>query len=100
MEISNNLVLGAKYKDEITGFEGTATGFTTYITGCDQVLLVTEVGSKSEEYKALWFDIARLKRVGNKKVELPEEVKNNVITSQSNTSTGSPRGADIPAPIR
>ena len=27
--------LGATYRDEITGFEGIATGVVKYITGCD-----------------------------------------------------------------
>lgn len=37
--------LGRKYKDKITGFEGVATGYVRYLTGCNQVLLAPAVDS-------------------------------------------------------
>lgn len=53
--------LGATYRDKITGFTGVATGYVTYITGCNQVLIApasTDGSLKSSE----WIDEQRLER--------------------------------------
>ena len=34
---------GRLYRDYITGFEGCCVGFTSFISGCDQVLIVPKV---------------------------------------------------------
>jgi hypothetical protein len=36
--------LGSKAKDKITGFNGFVTGFVTYLSGCNQALVVPKVG--------------------------------------------------------
>lgn len=52
-------VLGATYKDRITGFTGVATGHVVYITGCNQTLLApaADGGTFKEPH---WFDDQRL----------------------------------------
>lgn len=63
--------LGAEYKDKITGFKGTATGFCEYITGCSQVLLVPKYkNGDGDKDTSKWYDEQRLVRVGKKFVKL------------------------------
>lgn len=52
--------LGKTYKDKITGFQGVATGYVQYISGCNQALLSPKVGSDGALREAQWFDQQRL----------------------------------------
>ncbi len=55
------IVLGKKYKDNITGFVGVATARTDYLFGCVRVLL--EPSNLKKDGGALpdyWFDEQRL----------------------------------------
>jgi hypothetical protein len=52
--------LGSKVKDTITCFGGVVTGFVTYISGCNQALVVPEVGKEGTFKRAKWFDEQRL----------------------------------------
>lgn len=52
--------LGRKYKDKITGFEGTATGYVQYITGCNQALIVPPLSSDGSLRESQWLDVQRL----------------------------------------
>jgi hypothetical protein len=74
------IILGATYKDRITGFKGVATGYAQYISGCHQALLAPKAGTDSQ-----WIDEQRLERVGSSRVTL------------DNSKTP---GCDKPAPIR
>jgi hypothetical protein len=51
---------GKKYRDDITGFVGTCTGKCSYISGCDQVLLVPPVDKDGKRVGGEWFDDDRL----------------------------------------
>lgn len=51
---------GKKYRDRITGFEGTCTGKSQFISGCDQILLVPPVDEKGGYRRGEWFDDERL----------------------------------------
>jgi hypothetical protein len=53
-------VLGKKVKDKITGFEGIATGYVQYLTGCNQVLVTPKIGKSGEHKEPHWFDEQRL----------------------------------------
>lgn len=54
--------LGITARDVITGFSGVITGRATYITGCDQYLIVPKsVDGKQAE--SAWFDEQRLEIV-------------------------------------
>lgn len=73
--------LGATYRDKITGFQGVATGYVSYITGCNQVLLApksTDGTLKSSE----WLDEQRLDRVAV-----------DVLTLDNGVSPGSDKAA-------
>lgn len=51
--------LGKRYRDKISGFEGTATGRSIYLYGCEQILLVA-ADEGNVEPKSYWFDEQRL----------------------------------------
>jgi len=77
--------LGAKYKEKITGFIGTATGTVQYLSGCNQVLLTPKTDDSGKLGEAHWFDEQRLDLLGDDVVTLDN--------SQAN-------GFDTPAPTR
>jgi hypothetical protein len=52
--------LGSKVKDKVTGFEGIATGYVTYLTGCNQVLVAPKVGKDGVLKDSAWIDEQRL----------------------------------------
>jgi len=54
------IILGRKYIDKITGFKGVATGQVRYITGCNQVLLAPRAGDDGDLKSAQWFDEQRV----------------------------------------
>lgn len=54
------VVLGKKYRDRITGFEGIATGRALYISGCAQVLVAPAVMEDGAFRESQWFDEQRL----------------------------------------
>ena len=54
------IVLGAHYKDKVTGFVGVAMGLVTYLTGCNQVLLSPPVDKDGKFQSSLWFDEERM----------------------------------------
>lgn len=76
-------LLGATYRDIITGLEGVCTGRCEYLTGCHQALIQPQAADKAGDGK--WFDEQRLERVGETQIVL------------DNSATP---GCDIPAPIR
>jgi hypothetical protein len=47
-------------KDRITGFSGVVTGFVTYLSGCNQALVVPKVGKDGSFKEGQCFDEQRL----------------------------------------
>jgi hypothetical protein len=62
--------LGIKVKDKITGFEGIVTGFVTYLSGCNQSLVVPPVDKDGKVVEGVWFDVQRLDRIDQSVVVL------------------------------
>jgi hypothetical protein len=61
--------LGATYRDKITGFQGVATGYVQYITGCNQVLIAPKANDGGSAMKTPeWLDEQRLDVVPNEPV--------------------------------
>ena len=54
---------GDVLEDKISGFQGAITGFSTYITGCAQLLLTPRVKDNGKCPEGTWIDIDRLKAV-------------------------------------
>jgi hypothetical protein len=81
----NELQLGARYRDRITGFAGVATGLVQYISGCNQVLLVPAAKDGNELKSGEWFDVQRVEVVEGELIIL---------------DNGSTPGCDQPAPKR
>lgn len=52
--------LGRYVQDKVTGFTGTITGYVTYLTGCNQVLLVPQVDAQGKVQESHWFDVQRI----------------------------------------
>lgn len=84
--VTKNPYLGTTGTDNITHFKGTVVGFSQYITGCDQYLLVPtcKEGEESTRPQGEWFDSNRL--TFTKSVEEVE------------IDTTVDKGADIAAP--
>jgi len=80
-----NEMLGAEYRDKITGFKGVCTGYCEYLSGCNQALLIPRVSKDGKSPDGGWYDVQRLERVGKKIVKL------------DNSETP---GCDMAAPIR
>lgn len=79
------IILGQSYKDKITGFFGVATGYVTYISGCNQALLAPRVSGDGTLRDPLWFDVQRLESVSADKIVL---------------DNGDTPGCDRQAPVR
>ena len=52
--------LGKTVTDKITGFKGVVTGYVTYLSGCNQVLIVPPVDADGKLREAEWFDEQRV----------------------------------------
>jgi hypothetical protein len=63
-------MLGHKVKDSITGFEGTVTGYVTYLSGCNQCLVTPVVKKDGSPQDSCWLDEQRLKILSKKAVKL------------------------------
>jgi hypothetical protein len=78
--------LGSKVKDEITGLSGIVTGYVTYLSGCNQALVVPKAAADGTFKDDQWFDDQRL--------ELDNKFKP-IVLDNSKTP-----GADVAAPKR
>lgn len=85
--------LGDKMKDVVTGFEGIATGYVRYLTGCHQFLLAPKVKKDGNFMESQWFDESRLTVVAPNEVSLPKVGK-----ADEDKGFPEPPGADQPAP--
>lgn len=52
--------LGLTGTDSITGFTGVATGFCSYLTGCNQILLTPKTDKEGKIKEGQWFDEQRI----------------------------------------
>ena len=68
---TNDIVLGMRYRDVITGFSGIAIGVVNYITGCNQVLL-SPSAKDGAWVESQWMDVSRLEQEGNSMLNLPQ----------------------------
>jgi hypothetical protein len=53
-------MLGYTVVDRLTGFRGVVSGYVTYISGCNQCLVVPRAKENSELVTPEWFDEQRL----------------------------------------
>jgi hypothetical protein len=66
--MAKKIVLGNKYRDRISGFEGVATGRFEYLYGCVRYALE---GTKEQEFKDYTFYEQRLEEVKPPRKILP-----------------------------
>lgn len=88
---TNRIVLGRTYRDCITGFQGVATGYVTYLTGCNQVVISPGLNKDGEYQDGHWFDETRLEHVvGVADKQLPPRTNNGAGDPPPNASFGKP----------
>jgi len=63
--MEQEIELGMKAKDVMTGFKGTVYGISNYLTGCRVILLVGKV-DKDGKWPSAWFDEDRVVQVKGK----------------------------------
>ncbi len=61
--------LGNVYEDTVTGFKGTVTAYTKYISGTDDRVTLTMKVNKSGNVQDYHTDVSRLKSVTKEKVK-------------------------------
>ena len=65
---------GKKATDRITGVTGTITAHSSYITGCDQLLVQPKAKGEDKDFvEGRWFDINRLEIEDEVTVEIPTD---------------------------
>lgn len=72
------VVLGAKYRDTVSGFVGIAIGKSEWLNGCTTVGLRPPVDKDGKLIDANWFDYPQLEFIEN-------------VLGQSHNETGGPK---------
>lgn len=78
--------LGVTAEDKVTGFRGVVTGYVTYLTGCNQCLLMPKADKDGKCQDGAWFDEQRV---------VVDEEKPIINTDNSKS-----KGFDMEAPKR
>ena len=92
--------LGMKYRDLLTGFEGIASGFCTYITGCNQALIQPRSHEMHKKPDPVWIDEQRLEVIPEDGVfKLPEMEHEGQALDEIMDGTGRVRDAVLGAPV-
>jgi hypothetical protein len=88
---NNEIKVGHKVKDIVSGIIGIAVGLTKWLTGCDTVVFepVTQEGKKQETYP---LDLNRCEYVdeGVREKFFPDEYKPKVDTASQTARPGGP----------
>ena len=75
--------LGNKVRDNITGFDGIATGRCVYLFGCAQILVSPDrLDKDGAEIKGVWFDEQRIETVEERTV---------AVSAESSATSGGPQ---------
>lgn len=67
-------MLGKKYRDVLTGFEGVCTGYTEYISGCQRILLTPKSDDPKKTIESEWFDIVTCEVIDETPISLPGRI--------------------------
>ena len=81
---------GQTVVDVITGYRGVVTGKVSYLTGCNQSLVVPKVNEKGEKCAGEWIDDDRL--------EVDAAIPRVVLTKPAATPAVQSAGPDIAPP--
>lgn len=65
--MSTGVTLGEKYRDEITGFVGTAIARVEYLNGCIRIELEGKVDKDGKPQESVFVDEQRLVHVGTRR---------------------------------
>ncbi len=67
--------LGDEVKDKVTGFKGVAYARSTYLTGCDHIMVQPKIKKDGTMPEAKWFDEPMIEVVKKNKVKMPAKTK-------------------------
>lgn len=81
MEKHHLELLGWKVKDKVTGFKGVVTHIGVDLYGCIQAIVHPPIDVMSKLRDSAWFDIARLEKVGPKRVMKPIGIKGDLTVA-------------------
>lgn len=90
---NTGIILGKTYRDRITGFEGIATGFSYYLTGCAQVSINPPVGEDNKYENGRWFDDQRLELCAEATEDEEAETAERELVGTGERRGGPDRGA-------
>ena len=63
---------GDEVVEKITGFKGTITGTSFYLTGCNTYLITAKAEREGKEPTALWYDEGRIELIKKEVFELED----------------------------
>jgi len=63
--------MGDRVRDIVTGFTGVVIGRTSYINGCEQVLVQPRIDDNGKCPEGLWIDVDRVEVVQKAAVTIP-----------------------------
>lgn len=80
MEEIEEIKLGTKVKDIVTGFEGIVTARVKYLSGCIQYCVETEIDKEGKMAKSHYIDVGQLLIVDEGIRKSVEELERNIMT--------------------
>ncbi len=86
----NEVPLGSRCRDRISGFNGIVIGNAEYLHGCAQILVKPEGIQDEKPIEGQWFDIQCLEMVLDGKPDFRQDALNTMAT------TGGPRTDQAP----
>jgi hypothetical protein len=87
----DKIEFGDKVKERISGFTGIVTGYATYITGCNKVLIDSNKVSPGGDVQQMWTDEDRVKIIKKKAFVLNPEPKSKPETGFSGGPMSTPK---------
>ena len=64
------ITLGDEVKDVLSGFTGIVISRCEYLTGCNQLFILPKSEKANEIKDGHWFDIERIEKIANRKVDV------------------------------
>jgi len=74
-EMTQKEILGCKFRDRITGFEGIATARIVYLNGCVQYCVTPRIKENEKMQSGEYIDVGQLEFV-DEGIRKPEEAPN------------------------
>lgn len=76
-------ISGYTFRDKVSGHTGVATGWSEFITGCEQVLLCPKSPDPTKTPDGTWYDLTRLEKL--------DEVERVVLSNHNEAKAPAPK---------